>query len=462
MHEAPQKLTLDRSLIRITLAGCLGMVYVTIVTSPFVVAFFRALGASELMFGLIGGIPMAMLFMQFAGAVLANRLTRRKIVFMTCVICARLFYIPIAFTPMIFASLGRGVLLGIMIFLLAAGSALANTAEPLWFSWMADLIPRRVLNSYWGRRQRWMHITWTGSFVGIAAIAYLVNLSALVIFPALVVLAVIAGICDILLFRRIEEPQNMVSGGGPIAGTIVAPLLHNEYRSFLLSNCTWYFFSMFASAFMTLYVLKILGMSLWEAMLMWCFMGIGTALFSTWWGRIADRHGHKPVLLLCYLFKPLIIMAFLFVNSGNAFYILSAACLADGALNAGLMVASNGYMLKTAPRRNRSMFIAAALGFAGIFGGLGAVAGGKFLDVYSNFSLVFAGRDWNNYQLMFFVNIFMRLLCILPALYIIEPKSSPPAKLLNSMLGAWPLRFLMFPVGLYRRIGNSRAVDRDV
>jgi hypothetical protein len=114
------------------------------------------------------------------------------------------------------------------------------------------------------------------------------------------------------------------------------------------------------------------------------------------------------------------------------------------------VIAMNGYMLKMAPRENRSMFIAATTALAGVLGGLGSVAGGLFLHQTESFSLLMFGRHWTNYHLLFLLSFFLRLLCIPMALAVREPTSAESVKVINYMMGLWPMRMLMFPVGLYR------------
>ena len=47
--------------------------------------------------------------------------------------------------------------------------------------------------------------------------------------------------------------------------------------------------------------LKVLGMSVWEATLAWCMMGLGVALGAPRWGKLADHHGNRPVLITAVL-----------------------------------------------------------------------------------------------------------------------------------------------------------------
>jgi MFS family permease len=125
--------------------------------------------------------------------------------------------------------------------------------------------------------------------------------------------------------------------------------------------------------------------------------------------------------------------------------------------NGVLLVAANGYMMKISPKRNRSMFCAAITGFSGICGGLGAIAGGAFLDLVSPLTWEFLGRPWNNFHLLFITGFALRLLCIPFARSVREPESTRTVHVLNEVRGIGPLQFLRFPIGMYRRYNDSNG-----
>ena len=452
---------LRRSLVLIGVAGCLAMVYVAGTASPAFVQFMRDIGATDAHFGLLAGIPMVMLAMQFVGAAVTNVISKRKPLFMVLVILGRFLYIPLGLAPAVFPGLRSNTGVAFVLVLLALSGALTNITGPLWLSWMADLIPRRVLNRYWGGRQRWMYLTWTASFLAVAAFVSFSGLPIMVIFPVLATAGAIAGITDIVLFVWIREPPNAVMRGEPIIETMLAPLRHSEYRPFVTYSCAWAASAMFAAAFMQVYVLKILGLTVWQTTLIWCATGAGVALASPFWGRVADRHGHRPILAICMGLKSLIVVTFLLATRKTALWALPAMLLFDSVWESGLMVAANGYMLKIAPQQNRSLCIAAITGLAGICGGLGAMTGGGFLKVTTGFHLDAMGRTWTNYHLLFLANVLMRLACIALAFRVREPRAAAPERVLYALRGTWPMRFLMFPVGLYRRTsasGGARAM----
>jgi MFS family permease len=199
------------------------------------------------------------------------------------------------------------------------------------------------------------------------------------------------------------------------------------------------------------YTLKVLKMPKDVATLIWCVGGIGVALSSRKWGMIADRHGHKPVLAFCTYFKAFIALVFLLITKNSAAWVLPIAFLFDGAWNSGNMVATNGYMMKMAPKENRSMFIAALAGFSGICGGVAAIASGWLLESLSRFKFEAFGRTWINYHVVFLMSVFMRLACAASIPLVREPNSAKTGHILDELLDVWPMNLIRFPIDICRR-----------
>lgn len=446
---------LRRSLNLITVAGCLAMIYTGAISSPATTEFFRSLGAREIEFGLLGGIPLIMLFFQFAGALLTNRTTRRKPAFMALAIASRTLYLAIAFIPLMMPPDRRGQVLPFLIVLIALSHAMANLMMPLWMSWMGDLIPRRRLSSYWGQRHVWMQLVWIVAYLGIWLFTHFAHLPITVTFPILACVGVTAAVIDILLFLKVDEPVNILMPNTNTLGVLTEPLRHDTFRTFVLFSCAWSAAVQFAAAFMQLYVLDSLGLSVSRTILIWCMCGTGGVLSARAWGRMIDRHGARPVLVLCVSLKSTIVITFLLITRETATVALIVAFFFDSMLNAGNIVASNGYMLRTAPRENRSAFIAAITGLAGICGGIAALAGAWYLRSLSGVEWPLFGRVWNHYQILFATDLLLRLACIPLVRRIREPRSSHTATVLTEMHGEWPLRMLLFPVGLYRTVTRA-------
>ena len=443
----------------ITLAGCSFYIFNACVTAPVATEFLNRMGFTELEFGMISGIPMIMLCLQFGSALLNTHVvTRRKPWFVLFISLSRLVLIPLALTPVLFPFGSRESHIQFIIMLTCISSATGNLTTPLWYSWLADLIPHPILNRFWSRRERVLQITSISAAMAVAVATYCAQRFGLDVIPFFILLTCVgcvAGITDMLLYLRIHEPPHVAPDKQSIVASIFQPLIHREYRSFILFSCAFSAVTSFAAAFMLLYTLKELKISLWQTSLMWMCPAIGVVMAVTAWGRLADRHGQKPILEICSWFKPGIALIFLLVTPGTALWVMPLALLLDGMLNSGIMIASNGYMLKMAPQNNRAMFIAFITGLAGICGGLAAMAGGVFLNQTAGVRLTAFDRTWNHYHLLFLISFLLRFIPVYLARRIREPEVSDQTMIVNDLVKMWPLRALRYPVGLYRRITGS-------
>jgi MFS family permease len=189
--------------------------------------------------------------------------------------------------------------------------------------------------------------------------------------------------------------------------------------------------------------------------LIWCAPALGIALTSKRWGKIADRYGQKAVFTFCISLKPLLLMSLFFITENNVLWAAPLVFFIDSFWNAGMMVAGNGYVLKMSPQENRAMFIAAVTAIAGICGGIGAMAGGAFLEAYRGFSLEFFGRTWTNYHLLFAVDIPLRIICVFMAFRVQDPKSKSSVHVFNYIRGTLRLTGIQVAAGFYRSVGRT-------
>jgi MFS family permease len=120
----------------------------------------------------------------------------------------------------------------------------------------------------------------------------------------------------------------------------------------------------------------------------------------------------------------------------------------DALLNAGILIATNGFLLKNSPRQNRSMFIAAGTAVAGIVGGVTAVVAGVVLTGLGHWAISWGPIQINAFHLMFAVSFVLRVLSIDWVRRVKEPAASEVREVLVQLVEATPLRSLHFPAGL--------------
>jgi MFS family permease len=453
---APTSASLRRSMRLITAAGSMAMVYYSIVVSPARIAYFQSLGATEFHFGLIGAIPMVMLAMQFVGALAASRVAHRRWLWIATCGTHRFFYAVLVSLPLLLPATDKRVLLGISLGILVVDAMLAQFSVPVWFSWMGDLLPRKTLNTFWGHRHRWMMLVKTVSCLGVACVFRSEDIPIQSTFRVVVFFGCLVGVLDIALFIWVDEVPQAPETNGNVAASFLAPWRDRAFRSFLLYRCAEAFAIMFSAAFMPLYTMKEMGLSVSSATLIWAVLGITPIFVAKAWGRFADGHGYKPILTACSSFKPVAPLVFFFLTPWAALYLLPVYFLADAVVNTGMQLAANGYMLTESPRKHRSMFVASVMAVSGVVGGVAAFAGGWTLEALPKSSVTVLGIAMTNYRWVFLASFLMRCGSALLAFRVHELGSERRMNVLYYYRGAWPLRMVLFPVGLYSHYVRDR------
>jgi predicted MFS family arabinose efflux permease len=437
--------------VAIVIAGCLGTAYTQLTTSAASIEFCRALGGGGLQIGVQAAIPTGMLFMQFLAAWFANRLEYRRRYWFWLTLLQRLLLLPMAAGPWLWPETPHVVWLWAFLAAFALEQGLTHFTTPLWLSWMGDYLPKHDLNSFWGVRHLWMQLTAATVLLGSGW--WLSGTDIRHSFAALVALGSVLGIIDICLFYKVEEPAVTRLPAAPLREVLSGPFRHAGFRSFIGFSCFWHFAAMTGAPFISLYLLEYVGLTLQQVLTLWTFSWLGGAVSSRWLGRSADHYGNRPVLVICAAFKSCLMISLLLVprDPGLAVWLLAPVFMLDNALNTGMAIANNGFLMKHSPAANRTMFIAAGTAVAGLVGGVTSVVCGAWLSYMGDWSLPFIGRPFNGYHVLFLLSVMLRLVAMALVTRIEEPQVRPTLHVVTTLIGVHPWRVLRYPVGLYRR-----------
>ncbi|NQV23684.1 MAG: MFS transporter [Rhodopirellula sp.] len=444
----------------IIFAGCLGMTYTQLTLCPAGIAFARHLGGSGLHIGILGAIPTGMLFLQFLSAVVANHLEFRRGLWMAVSIVQRLVLLPVALGPVLFPNVSPTFWLWGFLGLSAVNHGLLHFATPLWMSWMGDYLPRNQLSRFWGVRHLWMQWAGAASLLFASCLMQSYGQQIQMAFAILIVIAAVPGVADILLFWPVHEPPVTKIAETRIRKVLSEPFRNRDFRSFISFMSFWHFAAMVGAPFISLFLLAEVGMSLSRLLLLWVFCWVGGAACSARIGGLAERFGHRPILILCTLLKSSNMIALILVPNDpeTAFLILVPVFILDSILNAGFVVATNGFMLTKSPSGNRTMFIAAGTALAGFVGGVTSVVCGGLLTWFNLDTVVF-GVPLSSYRMLFLVSIVLRIASLLLAVRIRESDSHGTRHVVSQLIGATPLRLIHFPVGLFRSETSDRNAE---
>lgn len=445
---------LKKAQVAIIVAGCLGMAYTQLTTSAVVVQFARSLGATGLHIGILGALPTGMLFMQFVAAFAANRLKYRRKLWAAVSITQRLLYLPIALGAWLYPNVPSSVWLWSFLAMTVFEQGLLHFSTPLWMSWMGDYLPHQGLNQYWGIRHRWQQFSAAACMLGCTLYFWHGTTKMVPAFAVIMTIASVLGVADILMFRKVEEPPVTPSKNLGFWESFLAPMKNPSFRSYIGFMSYWHVASMVGAPFISLYLLQYVGMQLWQVLALWTVAWIGGAVFSRLLGRSAELHGNKAVLRVCVTLKPINMFCLIFAPQDPtlALYALLPMFVLDAALNAGILIANNGFLLKNSPVENRTMFVASGTAIAGIVGGITAITSGFALTQMEGLAIPFWRGTITGYHVLFTISMLLRFGAVPMVKRIQEPSTHPPMPVFSDQV-------VVVTVFWYRRIeGQIRSL----
>jgi len=449
----------------IILAGCLGTIYTQFTTSPATVQFARSLGGGGWHIGILGALPQAMLMFQFLAAVLANHLRHRRRAWLTASLVQRTVLIPVAFGPWLLPEVDAAVWLWALIAATAADQALGHFGGPLWLSWMGDYLPREGMTRYWGLRHAWMQWAGAAALLATALLLFRTGWDTRTAYSVIVGIAVVSGVIDLLLFLKVEEPPASRNAAPRLAQALVAPFQNVNFRKFISYSCFWHFAAMLGAPFISMYLLVEVGMNLYDVLILWAASWVGGAILSQRVGHWTEEFGNRPMLVLCTAAKSVLMLALVITprEPTLVFWVMIPILAIDSALNAGIAIATNGFLLRHSPAENRAMYIAAGSALAGIVGGVtSVVAGGilsRLLAALGSEGVQLLGMHFSGFHILFLASMLMRVASIGYARRIQEPESSGARRLAVALVAASPLRLIRLP-GQARPMREETSQER--
>ena len=334
----------------------------------------------------------------------------------------------------------------------------------LW-SWLADLVPLRIRGRFIGRRQRWlvagqaaamlaaglftwgwhaMHPflpRWIGYAIpaGVGACFLIASVVPLVRIPGLergghsaqrrvpwtACLPLLLRIRNALLPRRARAGKPPMAPGPPLwrAGgrAIFAPLADRRFRRLVLFICWFSLFNGLTQSVQYIYPFA-LGMSLFVMLALPTGMRLGQLAISPWMGRLADRFGNRPVMMVCLALTSAGLLFYLLTTPQHRWWF--AGAWAIWIAYAGLNVCLPNLMLKLSPRAGNTAYIATLDAASGLAFAAGALLGGLAYDTMQGLTFVLFGGAivLGYFHYAFLFGWLTRSLGLLVLLGVIEPR----------------------------------------
>lgn len=364
-------------------ASLLGGLYGGVV----LVGFALELGATPLVIGMLGAIPLLAQLAQLPAIVLVESVRERRKIAVLFVGAARILILALALLPWLAARDTQLELLLAAQIVIALLGAAANCAIN---SWWHQLLATEELGSIYSRRLFWSTVL---AALGALAAGQLVEHwpygEKLHAYAVAFAAAGVAGFVGLRSIAQIPEPLMYPAGAPlPIAEMLRAPFRDPDFRRVIVFMAAWNVAANIAAPFLTVYLLEQLGYGLGIVTTLWAVSQVANALTLLSWGRLSDRLSNKAILAVALpaYFASLIALPITAMTGKHILTLplLFAIHIVMGIATGGIGLATGNLGLKLAPQGKGTAYLAAVTLAGSLAGGLAAFAGGAAADWFAS------------------------------------------------------------------------------
>jgi MFS family permease len=359
----------------------------TLTGGTFLVAFALLLGANNFQIGLLASLPTFTNIFQLTSIWLIRKYNNRRAVSVICSVFARIPLLLIGALPFVFPD---GAPINLLLFFLFFFYLFGSIAGPSWNAWMKDLVPGKILGTYFSKRGRYAQIL---NVILSIVLAFTVDYIRknfpdfeLTTYAIMFLLAGITGLAGAALLATVPEPLSYLDKEN-ILKLFLRPLRDLNFRRLLVFNSAWLFAVNMATPFFTVFMLKTLGLTLTYVIPLTILSQLSSILTIGSWGVLADRYSNKTIIAICAPLYLCCVIAWCFVgiytNLISNLALLALIHMGSGASNAGINLALTNIGLKLAPSKEAIVYLSVKNIITAVFSSLAPLIGGYLADYYT-------------------------------------------------------------------------------
>lgn len=424
------KAEIRTSLRASTLDSVFATIFSSVTTGILLTNFLLELGATSVEIGFLSSIPMLVNLLQPLGAYLAERTTSRHWYGFWIFGFSRLMWLVLL---LLIAQCGDSrtehhdlVLCTLVIVLVT--HILSALGSASWFSWMASLVPRRLRGRYFGIRNSAANLM---SLVCIPLMGLGISAwrgGTIQGYGVVLFLGVLAGLISLVFQFFIVDvnPQAPLPHLKSLTSCEVTEPAQKWFKDgnfwiFLLYLSLWMFSVNLSAPFFNLYMLDDLHLDLGLVTLYGSLTAGANLLMMVVWGKLADRIGNRPILLTIGIVGAVTPLFWLGtgINVASLWLWLPLIHLLSGGTWAALDLCNSNIQMSIAPIRTQTAYFAIAAAITGVTGAIGTATGGFLAQSTSTGGL----------PGLFALSAVLRLVALLPLVFVQEQRSQTLAKL---------------------------------
>ena len=428
------KADIRQSLRASTLDGTFSSIFENIVRGILISNFLLGLGAGAFEIGLLSSIPMVAHLLQPLGAYFSEKTASRHLYCLWIFGFSRVLWLLPAVGIFAFTHnrIDAHELTLLTMVVLTLSNALDSIGCASWMSWMAVLVPTQLRGRYFSLRRSLSSLaalltiplggrlvsSWVGGEVEgygiVLIIAVLLGLGSLVfqfwmrdVNPQMEAGAYRLSKLETRSSSCAQDESSKVSAA-------VDLFRDRNFLTLLLFLGLWTFGLNLSAPFFNFYLLSNLNIDV-QWVTIYGGLVCGTFLLTIMgWGRLADRIGNRPVLMLNGLLMAVLPLLWLYTDSSSLslWLILPLLHSLQGGMVAALDLCLSNIQMELAPRTKQSTYFAIAAAIIGFTGALGVTVGSLLAEL-PGFGL----------PAIFAVSALVRFASLVPLYFVQEPRA---------------------------------------
>lgn len=360
------------------------------------------LGAGPLALALVASLPQLAQGAAPLFAWLAGKFGRRRVAVALAAFGRGLWlFVPL----LLLLPIAKEAKLGALLVVIAVSNIFIAGNGSLWLAWMGDVVPEGERGRYFGTRNAFMGVI--GVAVSFLGGVWLDHLPSPLDFTVLLSLAVVMGVIASVVLSFHAHPKSDREAL-KMRAAFAAPLQDRNFRRLLMFAGYWQFSVLLGGAFVIPYFLSHLRMSFTQIAVWEAISAFATLLIGPWWGRVADRVGHRPVLALTtFLAGTLLPLSWMLASPQHLWPIwLSAVlnALVWSAIGPGVF----NLLFASVPPATRTSFVGVLVAVMGLAGFLGGVLAGPLLTFFGGLAFNVGSFAWTPYHWLFLLSAVLR------------------------------------------------------
>jgi MFS family permease len=330
-------------------------------------------------YGMITSLPFWFNFLQvLLTPLLAQRLDARTLtIFSAWLHCIGWLALLVALPFLPHHQSPLTVAVFVVTFSIVAFSSAVNGVA--WNAWMQVCIPVRLRGKYFGARNGLLYLSLVGFMVAVSCLLAWLD-SALLAFQLLFGGALGLRVVSVIAQSKMQTSTDNrpTESEPPWREQLRWVRQHVMFVRFVVFAAAMGFAANLFGPFYVVFMLEELHLSAARTNLILLLGVLGAAVSFPAWGRLLDRFGNVPIMIVSMILWQVFNLLYLWVGPGHL-WLLYAINPATGICSAGYGIALFGLLLKLSPSGARTLGMALFVSLSSVTAALGPVTGGWLL-----------------------------------------------------------------------------------